>query len=263
MNNTDQILLKIGLNKKERKIYLHLLQSGALSIQSISKATDIARATVYQRVESLKKIGLVDYALSEKGKLARAKPPETIKNILEKKIKKQENILEEYTKILPELKDQYTPNSSITKVMHFEGQSGIRRQILNYDMEAKDKDLYGYATVQMTEVVGNDFIMKKYHEKFYKKGYIDHYIMSDSKENQDFFKWVKQYKLYKENRIVVKKLPQKVFDPQVSVAIYDDKYSISRMKLGKPFGTIIQSQEIHDHQMEIFNILWKKAQLIS
>ena len=59
MNNTIKILRKLGLNKKEAKIYLSLIKSGPGSVQDISRSTSINRSTIYQRLENLiKAIGL-------------------------------------------------------------------------------------------------------------------------------------------------------------------------------------------------------------
>ena len=259
MSDINKTLKRLGLNDKEIRIYLSLIQTGPSPVQNISRATSISRSTVYQRLENLRERGLVIFEQGTKGTVVRAIHPRKLKELITKRVEESTKLADSFEKILPELLNLYQPITTKAKVMHFEGVEGLQRMIYNYEMEAKYKKIYGYTTVRIDYVLGKDFI-KKYHQKFFTKGYIDHFIISNNKENQSYLKSVKGSTLYKTKRIFVRKLPQKVFDPKVSVSIFDDKYTISLMKAGKPFGVIIQNQEIVEHQMDIFKILWKMAE---
>jgi len=258
MNNILNVLKQLSLNDKEVKIYLSLIQTGPSSVQNLSKATGISRATVYQRLESLMKQGLVHHEFGDKGKVVRAVHPDEIKKIIETRVEKSKKLASNFEEILPELSLMYKPTTTKAKIMYFEGIKGIQRMIYNYEMEAEGKNLYGYTTNEIEKLLGDDFI-NKYHRKFVKKGYRDHFIMSDNKVNRKYFSWVKKYKLFKEKGILVRKLSPRTFDPKCNIAIYDDVYSIALLKEGKLFGVLMQNQEIADHQMEIFKILWKQA----
>jgi len=261
VNNTIKILRKLGLNKKEAKIYLSLIKSGPGSVQDISRSTSINRSTIYQRLENLKGKGLVIFEKGEKGIIIRAIHPSKIEEVIKKKVTKAKKLQNEYKDILPNLLSLFQPETAEAKFMHFEGVKGLRRMIYDFEMEAQDKNLYGYTTIKITNILGNKFI-KKYHKKFFEKEYIDHFIISDNEENEDYIRNVTNSKLFKRKRIIVKTLPKDIFNPSVSVSIYDDKYAISLMKEGIPFGVIIQNAEIADHQMEVFRILWEKAKEI-
>lgn len=262
MKDVNKTLRKLGLNSKEVKIYLTLVQSGPATVQNISKATSIPRSTVYQRIENLKREGLINFEYQMSSKKVKAVHPKKLKQKVESRVEQSKKLQDDFQSIFPNLVDMYQPEKTDAKVMYFEGVEGLKRMILNYDMEARDSVLYGFATMKMTKVLGSDFIKNKYHKKFYKKGYEDHYVMDDSKESRKFFKTVKDTKLYRKKRIFIRKISKEIFSPKVSVQIYDDKYSLSLMKEGKPFGVIVQNQEIHDHQMEMFNIIWNQAKPI-
>ena len=258
MDNIINALKQLGLNDKEVEIFLSLLKSGPISVQQLARLTNISRSTVYQRLDTLNAQGLIVFERGEKGVMVRTVTPKEVGKIIEERIAKTQKLLSEFNVILPQLEDIYQPNFSKTKVMYFEGVKGLQQMIYNYDMEAKNKNLYGYTTVAINKVLGMSFI-KKYHEKFLKKGYRDHFIMSDNKENKEYLKTVKDSKLFIMKKIFVRKLPEKIFNPKVSVSMYDDKYTISLMRGGKPFGVIIENQEIANHQMEIWRILWNSA----
>jgi len=258
MSNIDTFLKNLGLNEKEVKIFITLLQTGPSTVQNLSKATSISRATIYQRLENLRELGLVVFELGEGGKVVRAVHPKYIKDMVSERVEKSQRLRKDLNDVYPELVTLFQPTSVKAKMLHFEGVSGLQRMIYNYEMEANSKDLYGYTTIEIDAILGKEFI-KKYHKKFLEKGYRDHFILSNNQQNSSYISSAKNTKLYKRKRISVRILPQDVFDPKVSVSIYDDKYSIALMKAGKPFGVIIQSEEIADHQREIFNILWEKA----
>ncbi|MBU0975247.1 MAG: helix-turn-helix domain-containing protein [Patescibacteria group bacterium] len=261
MPTVNSVLKQLELNDKEIKVYLALIQSGPSSVQNISRVTSISRSTVYQRIENLKKAGLVIFEFGDKGQVVRAIHPDKLKEIIEKRVEESKKLSAEFDSILPELANIYQPTSTKAKILHFEGKDGIQRMIYDYEMEAKSRNLYGYTTIMLDKITGKEF-NRKYHKKFYKKGYKDHFLMSDSKGSRAYFTEVKSYWLYKEGRIFVRKLPQSIFNPKVNVSIYDDKYSIALIKKGKPFGVIIQNEEIAQHQLEIFKILWNQSEEI-
>lgn len=258
-HNTQLVLKGLGLNSNEGQIYLHLLKAGARSVQQISRSIGIPRSTIYQRIENLKQQELVIEERGEKGQIIRAVHPHKLKEITENRLQEAVKVKANIEKVVPELAAMFQPIATPSKVMHFEGVKGIQRLIMNYEMEAENKHICGYATDVMPQVLTHDFVLKKYHKKFLEKGYHDKFVISDAKENQDYFKSYKKLEVYKRGRIEVRVIDHKIFNPKVSVSIFDDKYAISLMKEGKPFGVIIQSEEVAQHQRELFNIVWEKA----
>lgn len=57
--NLNQTLLTLGLNDKESRVYIELLQLGDVSAITLSKATELHRQFVYNALFSLQKKGLV------------------------------------------------------------------------------------------------------------------------------------------------------------------------------------------------------------
>lgn len=261
-SDTNRILQEFGLNANEVQIYLHLLKAGPQSVQQISRSIGIARSTIYQRVENLSRMELAIEERGEKGQVIAAVDPEKLLEIAKARRRKSELLLNNLEKIVPELGNMYQPTAGPSKILHFEGAKGIRRMIMNYEMEAEDKQLCGYATDLMVNVLSRDFILNKYHRKFLRKGYRDKFIISDAKENRNYIKTYKNLEVYKQGRIEVRMINHRIFNPNVSVSIFDDKYALSLMKEGKPFGVIIQSEEVAQHQKELFKIVWERAEPI-
>jgi sugar-specific transcriptional regulator TrmB len=158
MSDIKQTLGKLNLNDKEIDIYLALLKSGPASVQNVSRSTSISRSTVYQRLENLKNAGLVNFEFGEKGKAVKAIHPEKLKEIIDKKVMESRKLSNDYNAILPELSNLYQPVSTKSKVMYFEGLSGLKRMIMNYEMEAKNKDLYGFSAYKEFKFIKLIFI---------------------------------------------------------------------------------------------------------
>ncbi|MDD3647902.1 MAG: helix-turn-helix domain-containing protein, partial [Candidatus Dojkabacteria bacterium] len=95
MPTINSVLKKLDLNEKEVHIYLALIQSGPSSVQNISRATSISRSTVYQRIENLRKAGLVVFEFGEKGQVVRAIHPDRLRELIEKRVADSKKLSDE------------------------------------------------------------------------------------------------------------------------------------------------------------------------
>ena len=59
MENLNEVIEKIGLSKKEAKVYLALLRIGQSSASLIAKNSGLKRPTTYLILEDLRKRGFV------------------------------------------------------------------------------------------------------------------------------------------------------------------------------------------------------------
>ena len=67
-NMLTKKLEEIGLNEKEAKVYIAVLELGEGSASEIAKKSEVNRATTYFTLENLMKIGLVSASNEEKNK---------------------------------------------------------------------------------------------------------------------------------------------------------------------------------------------------
>ncbi|MBI5391010.1 hypothetical protein HZB02_05975 [Candidatus Woesearchaeota archaeon] len=80
----ESLLLKLGLNKNEAKVYLKLLAHGSSTAGNLIKATGFHRNIVYDNLEKLVDKGLVSFILEGKKKVFMSAAPEMISDLLEK-----------------------------------------------------------------------------------------------------------------------------------------------------------------------------------
>jgi len=93
------ILMELGLNEKEAKVYLASLSLGATTILQISKVTEIKRPSVYPIIERLKTVGLMAEEIKGFKTFYQAEPPEKLELILEERKAKFKNSLPDFSKL--------------------------------------------------------------------------------------------------------------------------------------------------------------------
>ena len=84
----EQVLIHLGLNEKQAKVYLALLQLGSGSVPSISVRSDVKRPTAYLILEELRQKELVNL-VPKSTKIYTAKSPQIL---LEEQSQKESEI---------------------------------------------------------------------------------------------------------------------------------------------------------------------------
>jgi sugar-specific transcriptional regulator TrmB len=85
MEEIEKILEQIGLNQKEAKVYLTLLELGPTAIRNIADKANINRGTTYESLKKLQKIGLVSYFHQGKKQHFVSEDPSVLNNLLSRK----------------------------------------------------------------------------------------------------------------------------------------------------------------------------------
>jgi len=152
--NTE-ILNEIGLNNKEKTLYITLLKKQESTANELATITKINRTTTYLELENLIKKGLVGFVIKNNKKTFSAKNPEIILEILEEKKTK-------IKELIPQLELLKAPQEKpIVKI--YEGKEGIKTMYLDF-LKANSFELL----VQGSTGYGfKEF--KYYYPQYYKK----------------------------------------------------------------------------------------------
>ena len=141
MNLTD-ILFQIGLNEREAKVYLALLELGETSVLQVGLRSGIERTYCYDLLESLIKKDLASVLEKNGRRRYLASEPGTLEQIAEKR-------LHTIRKALPELRAHYSASGLKPTVKFYEGKSAIAslyQELINvkqYDAITSPAALYG------------------------------------------------------------------------------------------------------------------------
>src|SRR5476651_995659 len=86
MEKITDYLKKLGLSELEAKIYLTLLQTGAVSVKSFAPMIGIKRTTAYLYIDPLIEKGLVFKVVQGNKKQIAPANPDILKDLIEKKV---------------------------------------------------------------------------------------------------------------------------------------------------------------------------------
>ena len=246
------ILQKLGLSEKEAKVYLAILELGRATAGKIIQKSRLPRPTVYLILNSLAEKGIIES--SQKGKIMQfvAKPPYQLEIFLSK----QENMIkeqrEELKKILPELNAIYNLAIEKPRVRFFEGKEGIvlmEEELINNSI---GQEILAFSPL--------DEVYKLFPE--YQKNYIDQRIKLKIPLRVIYtrkagpLKGVTSKAAYRVARFV----PKNKFPFTSGIVAYGkDQLALTSYKIDKPFGVIIENQEIYKSFRAFFELAWVGA----
>lgn len=106
---TDEVLAKLGLNAKDREVYLTMLTLGRTTLSPIAKATGLPLTTVQAVVGRLAEDGLIEVTKRKSRHLYEAAEPTALRRRLERQ-------LEEVAGIIPFLKVLRSQKTAAAKI---------------------------------------------------------------------------------------------------------------------------------------------------
>lgn len=242
-------LQQFGLDEKEAKVYLALLELGPAPIPNIARKSGVKRTSVYDILERLIKLGFVTMMTKKKHRVYSAEEPEKIKKFWLEQQKETKEKIQDLDKILPELKSLFNISAILRpKIKFFEGIEEIKK-VFEDILICKNKE-YWYITSRkkLKELVGeeylNEFVKKRAAAKI--KIYS---LRTETDKLED--KYLRQHK--KELREVCY-LPEGI-DFNNTIVVYDNKVAIFSSKK-ENYGFIVESDELVGTMMTLIKILW-------
>lgn len=241
-------LKKIGLSENEAKVYLALLELGSSTAQQLAQKAELKRPTTYIQLESLMKKGLTTSFEKEVKTLFRAEDPEYLRKVLEREKETEREKEISLEKILPQLGNLYLSAGERPRVRFFEGIEGLKT-IQDEFLKSKEKLIKSIANV---DDVLDLFPLhpEEYTPRRVQKGIRSKLIYSSSKG--DILKQSDE-KMLRESKFIS---PEK-FHFSGDFAVLGNTTAISVHKK-RPFGIIIESDEIAKSWEAVFDLLWEK-----
>lgn len=240
-----KVLGDLGLNQKEVKVYLALLELSEALPSVIAKMAAIKRPTTYLILDQLKSKGLVSRV--KKGAYFYFQPI-TPHFLVEDQYRKLTNIEE----ALPELLSLHDKYAVRPYVSIFEGENGLIS--IMQDTLSTSTDILTWADVSLaTQTVLKDYYPSYIKEKV-KRNIWNRGIVVDEKFGRAY-----QSRGDLELRELYL-IPKEDYPFKNEINIYDDKMVIISHK--DLIGVVIQNKSIADTQRSIFNFAFKYAKLL-
>lgn len=237
-------LKTFGLNEKEAKTYMALLELGEAVVQRISQKSKIKRTTLYDVLESLKEKGLVGTTIKNKRKYYVASDPRELEHKLEEKkfaIKS----------ILPELLSVANVIDKKPKIRFFEGEEGIKEIYLD-TLNYPDKPLWAWVTDEIWQVIDQHFI--DYYLSQRVKNKIWAFVIAPDTKKIRGYKGEDQ-KFLRKTRLD----STEGYSVQVEIDLYGGN-RIGIMSFGEKIGLIVESQKLFNTLKSIFDSSWEKLE---
>jgi sugar-specific transcriptional regulator TrmB len=237
----------IGFSEKEVLVYLALLELGKGTVTQISRKAGINRPTGYHILASLEAKELVKVSGKEPKQEYVAESPDQIEKMLDKKIKNDEEYIQEAKKIIPELKSIHNLIDR-PKVLFYEGKEGLEK--VYEDTLSSHEEILAYASVEDVSLALPHYF-PAYFKRRAKKGVPIRAIFPDSPEAHKLQNFDKE-----ELRTSVL-VPKDQFGFHPEINIYDNKVMIASWR--EKLGIIIESSEIADVMKKVFELAWAEA----
>jgi|SRR3989344_5366898 len=224
-------LKECGLNDKEAKIYISLLQVGISPVSRIAEKSQIQRTTTYHVLKSLKEKGLVSFIVKDKKTYFEATHPTKLINSLKEKEKK-------INQILPNLIEIKESAINKPKVTLYEGKSGLI-SILEDILNTKSDFLCYASKDALLKIL--TYYFPNFIERRVNLGMRARLILNKKPIAQKLTK----YKIIKQNF-------------NTATWIYLNKVAILSLAEREPIGMIIEDKDIANTQKQVFEMMWKK-----
>ncbi len=244
--NTQELLQKLGMGKRESEIYLTLLESGPQLPQHIARNTGIKRTTLYEIFPEMIATGLISDFSQGKRRLFQATAPKFLLERYEKRYKEIKNNITELTSI-------YRMQGLRPKVEMFEGYEGIKKLYMR-TLEEKEEILSFMQVTKFNEKVV-DWLQHRYVPMRVKKGICVRAIIPKKDEPETIMPHGKEY--MRKTRSV----PWDKFPFRIEGLVQDNRIFFATYEKGGPLvGIIIESKQIADTQKALFNLAWEGAE---
>lgn len=233
-------LQKLGLNDKEAKTYLALLELGESNIQKISKKSGIKRTTVYDVIESLRGRGLLGLTIKNKKIIYFAESPKKLEDNLNNQKAALQNIL-------PELLSVFNLIEKKPKIRFYENEDikEVYENILNYP----DQEVLAWMAEEAHYVLGREFIDLYISKRIDKKIWA-RVIAPDNQEMIEQ-KMADEKSLRKTKLVSSEKFP---FDAEIN--LYGQN-KIGIVSFQEKIALIIESKKIFITLKSLFEMGWE------
>jgi HTH-type transcriptional regulator, sugar sensing transcriptional regulator len=244
-----EALKNIGLNEKQAKVYVALLQTGKASAYQVAKTSNLKKPTTYVILDELIEKGMAMKVPHAKVMLYAASNPEDVFNSAKTKLENTEK------EILPELKALTRGKQHKVKASYYEGMSGVK--------EAYDKLL--------KEAVGKEYVGFYAHTKDAPRELLEYFDEYNEKHRRlklkrrgitvDHPEIRKKYltpEFQKKYNAKLKVLPIEMYNSNISIEAFRNSTFIFSHRYLQ--GIILENPDVANVIRQIFEIVWKQGE---
>lgn len=241
-----EILLKLGLSRREAEVYFTLLGVEEALASEVSENIRESRTNTYDTLNSLIKKGLVSYVIKNNRKYFMSTNPKNLLEWVELKKDEVENERKLVENLIPDLLKLKLPKEKKVVVEVYEGIKGLRAMLSETLETSKDKKellIFGAIAGHLREL--DPVYHKRYYNERKKYKIKTRYIFIEGEKHP-----IAPYSVYRY-------LP-KLYKSFVATAVHGEE--VSFWLLTKPeIVILIKSKDLAETYRNNFEVLWKFA----
>lgn len=234
-----------GLDDKEVKVYLAVLEMGEANVAHIAQKAHVKRTSVYDILETLKERGIVSVVKRRGAHMVSALPPQ---NLIDR-FKRSATLAEG---ILPQLLEMAYSSPLKPRMRFYEDIKGLQ-EILR-EMSYSKQQTVGFTDYSQMPDALFRFIRKEVVPR--RRELNDHIRLILPRNERNIAVQKEDIIHYGEHRIV--DFPKHV--PHIEILLFDfTKVGFLSFKKDEQFGIILDSQAIHETLRNIFELVWSQT----
>jgi len=245
-----QILKNIGFTERESKVYLALLERPNQPASIIAKQCGINRSTTYLVIQDLIKKGIIKSYTKKTIQYFEPVEPKFINNLLEIKeneLKEKRNYFMQHLDKLQNIsqKEQVKP-----KVSFYEGFEGVMA-CYSDSLTTSETELISFIRFDKIPQKFLTYLENKYLPLRIKKNIKTKIITQKPEFKTEWLKEDHKTENLREIKFYDLNLPL-----QVEIIAYDNKVAFIHLNEDKPFGIIIENQQVKQTIRAIHSVMW-------
>lgn len=233
----------LGLNEKQAKVYLALLQMGSGSVPAISIKAGTKRPTTYLLLEELRMKGLATLLPKKKKAKYTAESPQKL-------LQEQRERGEVIQRSLPELLAIYNSQKEKPKVTYYQGAENVN-ELIRKIFQSKSICVYGSIGSVSDEANQIDAMMNRVKKENIE---VREFLQSDQKS----IEFKNKYGNEKFPTLKIKIAPEAFVFPTENM-IFENKLAILSYK-DMPMAVVIESSDVVATYKSMFEIAWNSVQ---
>lgn len=166
----DNLLIELGLNKKDANAYRLLLLRGQLKPTDLQKFNGETRVNCYAILNRLLDFGLAVKIVENKKTVYRANSPLMLEDLVLNNIAKEQMKLKKIQSLLPKLMDEFNDRKNNPKIKLYSGKEELA-EMYEIQIQQKDRNLYFIRSIADIAFLGLKkmqevrFLAPKYHKR--------------------------------------------------------------------------------------------------
>ena len=250
----SEALAHLGLDEKQIRIYLKLLQLSPIRASTVAYQLGLPRTTVQNILMGFERDGLATKTIEKNVFLFHALHPETLPELLE--MKKREKMtdydeqIEEVKRVAPQLVAMMRSSKGVPGVKFFRGREAVRHVL--FDTLTSKTELKDFANIdamfEHVRDINDEYVAKREKTKLIKRSLIlDTPFAREIYEKRNYSS--KSHKGYKW-------IDKELYPFMLEMNIYDGKVSYITYVKNEFVGVIIQNDHIYQLHDSLWNLIW-------